>query len=77
MQSPLPHVPEYTCYALARNMVAKLGARPDRVATEAFLSKHVTKPVSLQPYEMRMIARYYNKTFMVVPFGEQTKIALR
>lgn len=75
--SPIPHRREDECYAFARNMVQKLGARPNKIATDNFLAGHVTKPMTLQPFEVRLIARFYWKTFYVEPFGEKTRIALR
>ena len=75
--SPLPHYPEHTCYAVARSLVSSLGKRPQKKATDSYLAGHVSKPVKLMPYEIRAVARYYNKTFMVVPFGEKVQIALR
>lgn len=76
-QSPLPHYPEHQCYAVAREMMGKLSKRPHRIATDNYLAGHVTKPVRLQPHEIRAIARFYWKTFYVEPFGEKVRIALR
>jgi hypothetical protein len=62
---------------VARSLVSSLGKRPQRKATDSYLAGHVSKPVKLLPYEIRAVARHYNKTFMVVPFGEKVQIALR
>lgn len=75
--SPLPHYPEHTCYAIAREMMSKLKDRKGKIATDNFLAGHVTKPVKLQPHEVRIIARFYWRTFYVEPFGEKVRIALR
>jgi len=75
--SPLPHYPEHICYACAKSIVASLGKRPKKQATDNYLATHVSKPVKLMPHEIRAIVRHYNKTFMVVPFGEKVQIALR
>lgn len=75
--SPLPHYPEHTCYAVAREMMSKLKTRRGRAATDNFLAGHISKPVHLQPHEVRIIARFYYRTFYVEPFGEKTRIALR
>lgn len=58
-------------------MVRKIGNRPKKAATEDFLSSHITKPMILQPYEVRRIARFYWRTFYVEPYGERTQIHLR
>lgn len=76
-ESPLQHYPEHQCYAFARGMVEKIGARPKKQATESFLAGHISKPMTLMPHEVRMVARFYWRTFYVEPYGEQTRIALR
>ena len=74
--SPVPGFPEHQCYAFARRMVDQLGRRPKRSATDQYLTR-ISKPISLQPYQVRMIARFYWKTFAVEPYGEKVRIILR
>ncbi len=75
--SAIPGIPEHQCYAAATKMREVLGKRPNHAATDNFLSNRVTKPIALQPYHIRMIARFYFKTFAVEPFGEKVRIHLR
>jgi hypothetical protein len=75
--SPVPRFREDECYAFAKGMVQCIAKRPHKRATESFLASHVSKPIELQPYEVRQIARFYWRTFMLEPFGETTRVILR
>lgn len=75
-QTPVIGFPEHQCYAVAKEMVKRLGNRPNRTATDNFLASHISKPVSMQPYQVRQVARFYWRTFAVAPYGDKFKIAL-
>ena len=69
-------VPEHQCYAFATRMVEHLGKRPNHHATDRYLER-ISKPMSLQAYQIRAIARFYWHTFAVEPYGEKVQIYLR
>jgi hypothetical protein len=75
--TPVPGVPEHQCYAVANRMRELLGKRENKAATDNFISSRVSKPVKLQPFQVRMVARFYYRTFMIEPFGEKVRIHLR
>jgi nicotinamide mononucleotide adenylyltransferase len=75
--SPLAHYKEYECFSYARGMLTAISKRPKKAATEDYVAKHVTKPMALQPHEVRQVARFYWRTFAVEPYGERTRIVVR
>ena len=75
--SPIPRYKEHECYAFAVNMRSALGKRPKKAATEGYLATHVSKPIKLQPWEVRLVARFYFRSFALEPFGETNRIHLR